>query len=239
MSLSLVMLQEKIDARNLRERGLLFVCALAVVFLLWNLLVQSSFAKQQQVLNKQLQDISSQRQTLDAQVASITLALATDPNLEQKNHIAQIKAEISELDNQLGSLTQGLVSADKLPQILQEVLTKMSRLTLLRVQTLPADELPLIVAGDVDQQATPSIQAIQASPPTTKTTSQGAGVFKHSVVVRVSGSYFELLEFVRLLEVSEWRFYWEQLDYRVTRYPNADILLRVYTLSAEKGYLGV
>lgn len=230
MSFSFVQLQEKIDARNIRERGLLFLCVLAVVMLLWNLLVQSSLDKQQQLLESQLKDISTQRKNLDTQVASITLALATDPNLEQKNHITKIKADIVELDNQLGSLTQGLVSVEKLPQILQEMLTKMSRLTLTRVQTLAAEELPLVLASNASDTAPPSATDASAT---------GTGVYKHSVVVRVSGSYFELLEFVQMLEASEWRFYWEQLDYRVTRYPKADILLRVYTLSAEKGYLGV
>lgn len=230
MSFSLTQLQEKIDARNIRERSLLFLCVLAVILLLWNLLAQSSLDKKQQLLETQLKDISTQRKNLDAQVASITLALATDPNLEQKNHIAQLKADIGELDNQLGGLTQGLVSVDKLPLILQEMLTKMSRLTLARVQTLAAEELPLALARETSEEV-----ATDA----TDLTDQGTGVYKHSVVVRVSGSYFELLAFVQLLEASEWRFYWEQLDYRVTYYPNADILLRVYTLSAEKGYLGV
>jgi MSHA biogenesis protein MshJ len=69
--------------------------------------------------------------------------------------------------------------------------------------------------------------------------SVSAGIYKHTVVLRVSGSYFELLDFLQILESSQWHFYWEQLDYRVTNYPNADILLRVYTLGAEKGRIGV
>jgi hypothetical protein len=76
MALSLSQLQEKIDARNIRERSLLFVCVIAVVFLLWNLLVQSSLDKEAGVLNSQLNDSKAQRQTLEAQVVTITQALA-------------------------------------------------------------------------------------------------------------------------------------------------------------------
>lgn len=224
MSISIHELRQKIDARNIRERSLLFLCVLAVVFLLWNLLVQSSLDKSEQALNTQLKDLKTQRQSLETQVTAISQALATDPNLEQKNHIAQLKSQISALDTQLGGLSQGLVSADDLPGILQEMLAKTSTLTLTHVQTLPVEELPLTFATQVENAEAEEVSA---------------GIFKHGVVLRVSGSYFQLLEFLHLLETSSWRFYWEQLDYRVTTYPNADILLRVYTLGAEKGRLGV
>lgn len=224
MTISIQEWQEKIDARNIRERSLLFLCALAVVFLLWNLLVQSSLDKNEQLLSAQLKDLKTQRQSLETQVTAIAHALSTDPNLEQKNHIIQLKSQINALDVQLGGLSQGLVSADDLPGILQEMLAKTTTLSLTHVQTLPVEELPLTFATQNKNSTSEEISA---------------GIFKHGVVLRVSGSYFQLLEFLHLLETSSWRFYWEQLDYRVTTYPNADILLRVYTLGAEKGRLGV
>lgn len=216
-------LQEKIDARNLRERALIFVTLLAVVFMLWQLLFQSGVDKQRTLLNGQVNDLTTQRQAVEAQIAAITQALATDPYLEEKNRMAQLQSEIADLDAQLGSLSQGLVSADELPRVLQEMLAKTASLHLLHVQTLPVRELPLIAAEAAEDDGEAS----------------SAGVFKHGVILRVSGSYFQLLEFLQQLETAERRFYWEQLDYRVTRYPNAEILLRVYTLGAERGRLGV
>ena len=38
-------LQEKIDARVVRERVMIFMVGLAVVYMLWNLLIQSHFDK--------------------------------------------------------------------------------------------------------------------------------------------------------------------------------------------------
>lgn len=224
MAISLRDLQEKIDARNMRERGLLFLCVLALIYLFWNLALQSGIDKEEQAVSAQLKDLKTQRQNLEVQVTGIAHALATDPNLEQKNHITRLKNEINALDSQLAGLSRGLISAADLPGILQEMLAKTSTLTLIRVQTLPVEELPLTFTKQGEGSGTEEISA---------------GIFKHGVVLRVSGSYFQLLEFLRLLETSSWRFYWEQLDYRVTQYPNADILLRVYTLGAEKGRLGV
>lgn len=222
MSFSLNELREKIDARNLRERSILFLCLLAVVFLLWTLLLQNRIDNEQRALNAQLNDLNTQRRTAEEQITGVAMALASDPNLEQKNLIAQLTNTINALDVQLGNLSQGLISADDLPRILQEMLAKTSTLELVRVQTLPVEELLL-----------PDIRT------TAQNTGANAGVFKHSVVLRLSGNYFQLLEYLQVLESAEWRFYWEQLDYRVKNYPNAEILLRVYTLGAEKGRLGV
>ena len=215
-------LQQKIDSRVLRERVLLFLTALAVVFLLWSLLLQNAIDARQKNLSSQLDAVRTQRQALDAQIATVSLAVANNPNTGKQNTIATLKADLAQMDSDLANLSQGLVSAAELPQILQDVLLQTGELTLVQLQTLPVQELQLTRIE-----------------PTDGAQGKGAGVFKHEVVLKVSGSYFEVLTFLTSLESTRWRFYWEQLDYAVTDYPNADIELRVYTLSAEKGLLGV
>lgn len=219
---ALSQLQQKIDSRILRERVLLFLTALAVVFLLWSLMFQNAIDARQSELSNQLDTVRIQRQALDAQIATISLAVANNPNTEKQHTIATLKAERAQLDADLANLSQGLVSAAELPQILQDVLLQTGELKLVQMQTLPVQELQLAGVETNDGAEV-----------------NGAGVFKHEVVLKVSGNYFQVLTFLTSLESTRWRFYWEQLDYAVTEYPNADIELRVYTLSAEKGLLGV
>ena len=219
---ALSQLQQKIDSRILRERVLLFLTALAVVFLLWSLMFQNAIDARQSELSNQLDTVRTQRQALDAQIATISLAVANNPNTEKQHTIATLKAERAQLDADLANLSQGLVSAVELPQILQDVLLQTGELKLVQMQTLPVQELQLAGVETNDGAEV-----------------NGAGVFKHEVVLKVSGNYFQVLTFLTSLESTRWRFYWEQLDYAVTDYPNADIELRVYTLSAEKGLLGV
>ncbi|MGM8227704.1 MSHA biogenesis protein MshJ [Cellvibrio sp. ARAG 10.3] len=219
---ALTQLQQKIDSRVLRERVLLFLTALALVFLLWSLMFQNAIDARQSELSNQLNNVRTQRQALDAQIATVSLAVANNPNTEKQNTIATLKAERAQLDADLANLSQGLVSAAELPQILQDVLLQTGELKLVQMQTLPVQELQLVRVASIDGSE-----------------SKGAGVFKHEVVLKVSGNYFQVLTFLTSLETTRWRFYWEQLDYAVTEYPNADVELRVYTLSAEKGLLGV
>jgi MSHA biogenesis protein MshJ len=52
---------EKIDNRLLRERVLIFITSLAVVFLLWNFLVQARFDKERATLENQQKQVSTEQ----------------------------------------------------------------------------------------------------------------------------------------------------------------------------------
>lgn len=224
---TLIQLQEKIDARVMRERLLIFITAAAVVFMAWNFLVQLPIEKQLQESREQLALLAAQRTSLQTQITATTQSLLNDPNKPKKLQIAQLQSDIGVLETQLHSVSQNLIKADQLPHALQDVLEKTAQLTLLEVKTLPAQELQFVAVN------TPT----NVSPTTTD--DLRAGVFQHVVELRVSGSFSQVVEFLIALEHLPWRFYWQSLDYSVVHYPNAEVRLRVYTLSSEEGLLGV
>ncbi len=221
-------IQEKIDARVIRERALIFLTALAVIFMLWNFLVQSTFDTQILETQSQLDAITAQRTTMQTQVAAITQNLLIDPDKQKKAQVEQLQTDIHELDNQLQSVSQNLIKADDLPQALQEVLQKTRQLTLLEVKTLPAKEL----------QFAPVVTTAAGQAPGVVEENK-AGVYQHVVELRVSGSFSQVLQLLIALERLPWRFYWQSLDYSVVHYPNAEVTLRVYTLSSDEGLFGV
>jgi len=219
-------IQEQIDARILRERVLLFLCGLAVVFLLWNLLVQSHIDAKAKLLRADIEKVAAERKQTEAQLTAFAMAAASDPAKGKKAEIEKLKQQIAEVEARLSGLSQGLVSAEDLPKILEEVLLRTSQVTLLKVKTLPASELMLT---KVDTEDPDNAKAIQ----------QGTGVYKHAVNIKVSGSYQQLLQLLTAIEALKWKFYWESLDYKVTSYPQAEIVIRVFTLSSNEGLLGV
>lgn len=225
----LISLQEKIDARIMRERALILLTALAFIFMFWNFVVQSSIDKKTQEVRASLAALATQRTTLQTQIAATTQSLLNDPDKQKKEQIEQLQTDIKGVENQLQSVSQNLIKAEQLPQALQEVLQKTEQLTLLEVKTLPAQELQFI---DVTA-ATPNTQQ------PTATEEARAGVYQHAVELRVSGSYSQILNLLMALERLPWRFYWQSLDYSVEHYPNAEVTLRVYTLSSEEGLFGV
>ena len=219
---SLKKIQERIDSRIIRERALIFLTVMAAIFMLWNF-AQSTIDTKIEATQTQLDTLVTQRTTMQTQIAAATQSLLNDPNKIKNEQINQLEEDIRKLETQLQSVSQNLIKAEQLPLALQEVLQKADQLTLLEVNTLPAQELQFVAA-----ESSSNADA-----------ENNAGVFQHVVELRVKGSFNQVVQLLISLEHLPWRFYWQSLDYKVEQYPHAEIKLRVYTLSSEEGLFGV
>ena len=219
---SLNKIREKIDSRIMRERVLIFLTLLAAIFMLWNF-VQSTIDKKAEATQAQIDNLVTQRTAIQTQIAATTQSLLNSPNKIKNEQIEHLEENIKNLEAQLQGVSQNLIKAEQLPVALQEVLQKADQLTLLEVNTLPAEELQFV--------------ATDGSP--VADGENNAGVFQHVVELRVKGSFSQVVQLLVSLENLSWRFYWQSLDYKVEQYPNAEIKLRVYTLSSEEGLFGV
>jgi len=217
---------EKIDSRILRERVLIFLTLLALIFLVWNFLVQAKFDRERNALQAEAAKVAAEQQTLQTQMSTLAMAMASDPAIAKTNEIGLLNTRISEVEARLSGLSQGLISAEQLPKVLEEVLLRTSSVKLLQVRTLAATELQLVTAT-TDTKVED------------KSAAGGTGVYKHGVLIRVAGNYSQLIQLMTEIEALQWKFYWESLDYTVKQYPNAEIDIRVFTLSSEEGLLGV
>jgi MSHA biogenesis protein MshJ len=226
----LIKIQEKIDARIMRERGLIFVTIIAFIFMFWNFAIQTSIDKKTEETRKSLDALATQRTVLQTQITAATQSLMNDPDKQKKEQVAQLETDIGGVEAQLQTVSQNLIRAEQLPQALQEVLQKTQQLTLLEVKTLPAHELQFT------EVATTNVSGAQQAPVAEEAS---AGVYQHTVELRVSGNFSQVLSFLIALEHLPWRFYWQSLDYSVNQYPNAEVKLRVYTLSSDEGLFGV
>lgn len=231
-------LMEQIDARVLRERVLIFLTLLAVVFLIWQLLVQSSIDNTSKSLEAERAKITKEQQDLETKITTLSVAMASDPAIAKRKEIDKLRVDISKVEGNLAGLAQGLISAEQLPKVLQDVLARTASIQLREVRTLPVTELQLAPQAVVGQTNNVGVQSA-SSAAATQTPVAGTGVYKHSVIIRVAGSYLELLNLLREIEALEWKFYWESLDYSVKSYPNAEIDIEVFTLSSEEGLFGV
>lgn len=211
------MICDRFDGLTLRERGLVLLSVLASVFLLCATVIGKPLAEARQRVDLQTQALNQRISQMALEEAAYQQAAAVDPEVSLRRERDDLKARLATLDRELAELSLGLVSAHQLATVLQEVLVRADKLQLRSLQTLPVEPLNLAsTAGD-----------------------ERAHVYKHSVALVVSGTYFDVLDYLKTLEALGWRFYWEELRYEQEQYPNGLFELRVFTLSTEKGLLGV
>lgn len=223
----------RIDALTTRERVLVLVTAVAVpVFLLHTLFIDPAVTRrkalsvrmaQQQI---ELQALQVKLQTLEKQRA--------DPDAAQAARRDESKRQIAEIDATLKNLQSGLVPAQQMNALLQDVLKRNPRLHLVAVTTLPA--APLV---EKREPADKSAAAASSPKPPDRSGAQTGGVFKHGVQITLQGSYADLHDYLAGLEKLPWRMFWSRASLSAENHPRLTLTVTIYTLSLDKAWLVV
>ena len=215
------------NQRNFRERLLIGVSLIAIVYLLWDFFYLTSSIKKRDNLTQRYEAVSKDMVILNSEQQILLKALRKDPLAEKKREIVRLEQEISVVDEALDNLSLGLVPAEKLTKILYDVLEATDSARFVNMEMKSPQLLNLSSSSEVIEDDG-----------NTQLNSQPVGIYKHSVVIEMRGRYFEIVDYLDALEELGWRFYWESLEYNVSTYPSATVVLEVFTLSKEKGALG-
>ncbi len=215
------------NQRNFRERILIAFSLFALVYLVWDFLFLSSAQKKQQALSQRYEAVSKDMLILTSEQKVLLKALQTDPLAEKKREVVRLEQEISVVDSELDNLSLGLVPAEKLAKILYDVLQANHSAKLIELGTQKPSLLRL---SPITQNTNDQDQIVSAN---------SVGIYKNSVVLEIHGKYFDVVTYLEALEGLDWRFYWESLEYEVERYPHGKAILEVFTLSTDRGAIGV
>ena len=226
--------RENVDDLKVRERLMVLLMALALVYMVWDLVIFNPLAVAKANVDTQVSTVQQKIDAMKMEEQAILSAVDADPDRNIKNQIAQTKQELERLNTVLEELSLGLVPVDELTAILHDVLKKTKQLALVNLRTLPVEAVSLQPVQEFAIAATNENPDMISDEPEVTT-----GVYKHRVALKVQGNYRELLIYLRALENLDWRFYWDELHFEEEQYPDAIIRLHVYTLSTDEGLFGV
>ena len=203
----------KIDSLSLRERLLVLLTALLLIVALWQTLLMHPLeqrAKETRAELAALEDrISAANSSLEEQI--LQLAGGGD---DQRSRIASLRRRIDEINATLGNHAAELIDPAEMAQVLEGVLKKRSKLTLVRIR----NTMPEFLSTDDD----PS----------------GVTFYRHGLEIEVEGSYAACLAYLNAIEALPWRLYWQVLELDVIDYPLNRIRIEVSTLSLDEGWIG-
>lgn len=221
------------NARILRERIIIALCIIAALYFVWDFAVLQGLAAKRNALDSRYQLATSDMTKLSAEERVLSQALLNNPNAKKQREILQLEARLKKLDEEIEALSVGLVSAEKLPRAIREVLLSRNDLSLVGFQAYEPEQLRL-TANTLEDESVFDESLID----TTIRERDSVGVYKHRVALRIEGSYFAIRDYLYELEESEWHFYWSSLDYSVGAHPKATAQIEVYTLSTDRGFIG-
>jgi len=230
-------LANRINARTLRERMMLFGATTAViVFLLYSLFLNPLLVRQA-ALRAQVSQQQGNISGIDSEIGAMLQAYELDPNAVANARLAVLDLETTQLSASLRTMQKGLVAPENIAPLLETILKANGRLQLVSMRTLPASPfgdaaLPLNAAGK--PPAAQSATSIVAAPAPTAASDL---LYRHGVELTVRGNYLDMVAYLDALEALPTRLFWAGAALEVEQYPNARLSLTVYTLSLDKKWM--
>lgn len=204
-------LKEKFDALTSREQWLIALAGWFAISGAGALVFIEPATKAIMDLQAQFSSNEQNTQQLLTLNALKQQKLSASPNAELEAELSTLNREIDVLDDQVQKKVAGLVPAPKMPKLLERVLEQSERLTLLSMASLPAQQI---------------------------TDSKDAGYFVHPIELTLRGRYFDIVRYLSDLEALPEKYYWRSVDYKVTDYPYAEVVIQVYSLGESEIFIG-
>lgn len=262
-------LTAQINARTLRERILIFVASILVLSWLLNVaLLDPIFAKERQLVT-QINTDQAEMNNLEAELNILHNGGVTNPNQKEFNQIKELSAQLKTLHQQVQNSQSSVVIAERIPDMLQDILSHHESLILVSLRTLPTDDLTAksqqkqqgrtpdekeydaavknMLKSDInDDLAAAEIDPNKKLAAIQKKADENRQLitniprlFKHGIEVKVRGSYTQLVDYVRALESLDWHMGWAELTLESKNYPESELTIIVYTLSLESAWIKI
>lgn len=232
--------QQKFDALNQRERVIVFVIALLVVYLILQSLVLDPLLRDRTVTLRQQQQLQQQIAELQEAKTVLNTQLDSGVNRAKEQRREQLRMQVNTLDEQIERSVLAMIPPQKMAQVLESVLLQDKNLKLLAIENRPG--LPVLKTEDLEgnkSETNKSSRKKTNAPTTSANASAAPALYQHSFVITLEGDYLSTIAYFNRLSELPWRFYWDSLIFSVDRYPKATITLTVHTVSLSEEWIGV
>jgi MSHA biogenesis protein MshJ len=203
-------LTRRYEALSLRERALVVLALLGLIIMCWDTFLMDPLRRARIGLESELANAS----TFGITATSEDIA---DPRQVSIKRAGELQTQLVNIDGQLKTTARGFVSADRMIEVLHDMLDRQGRLDLVSIRNLPVTSL----APSEDPGA-------ELQPP-----------YVHSIEIVIDGQYSDILEYLSALEALSWKFRWTSLDLSTAGYPRNRVRIELATLSLDSTWLGV
>ncbi|HTT08846.1 MAG TPA: type II secretion system protein GspM [Gammaproteobacteria bacterium] len=221
----------RIDALPGRERALLFGAAALLLAWLWDVALWQPLSQQRVQAMENITQTQNDIVSAEQQASDIEKRGIVDPDADNKSRMAQLRAQIDEVRQQLAQDGSQLVPPEKMAEVLQTMISKSGKLSLIALNSLGTSPLGPAALLSPPANAQPgTTNPAPAAPP--------AVAYRHGLRLEFSGPYLDMLEYLRTLESLPWKFLWGAVEYEVSEYPQAKGAIIVYTVSLAPAWIG-
>ena len=208
-------LSERINGLNLRERALLLLAVLAVIFLIWDVVLMNPVRERQEHVRADLEQVRNQVSELSTGIQQLATARASDPNIELRARIESLEAETDALEDRLASSYGDIAEPRQALDTLSGLLSDRPGLDLVTLENRPVQTL-----GDDQGNPVP-------------------GVFVHRIRVVVETDHDGVRDYLALISGLPSGIFLESMRLDVPDWPTNRVELMLFSLTLDENWLGV
>jgi MSHA biogenesis protein MshJ len=224
----LKLIAEKIDSLSLRERAMVFIGVIAIIFTMWDSTLMSPLELEQKKIISSLNKKNAERMVLITRVQESMNQSKEDPDAENLAKLKILRSRLINVQADLESSTDKLVSPEEMPKILETVLHKTGGLTLNNLRSLGVTPLVAKEEPDTVEKSDSKLTADNID-----------NAYRHGLRIEFTGEYLTTLDYLRSLEELEWGFFWDSFELNVNEYPETKASVEIFTLSLKEEWIGV
>ncbi|MEW6515031.1 MAG: type II secretion system protein GspM [Pseudomonadota bacterium] len=211
-----------------REKYLVVAAvAVAILFGGYSLWIEPGM-QQTDRLKKSLAQQQAEQAQLQEQVAALAVR-NSDPDSANRAELQRLHAAVAATEHEIGAFGNTLVPPQRIPALLQTLLTRHRGLMLVSMSTLPPR--PLIEL--------PAIDPTGMQPAHEPAPLPGGNLYKHGIEIKLAGGYQDLLAYVAELDASPQKLLRGGMSLVVRQHPVSELTLTIYTLSLDSTWLVV
>jgi MSHA biogenesis protein MshJ len=224
-------LAARFDALLARERVLVLFAVIVGTALIFDALAIQPLEAKKKRMTIQLSEARQAIRLADAVVSA--QGAVVDPDAVKRGYRDALRKQLAEIDRNMQGLQRGLVPPEQMARLLEEMLSRGSKLQLVSLRTLPAQRFESPAAAAASAAAAKA--GAKGAKPVTRDPERT--IYQHSVEVTLQGSYADLHEYLALLEKLPSQMFWGRIHVSAEQHPRLRVTLVVQTLSLNKAWL--
>ncbi|MBA6253077.1 MAG: MSHA biogenesis protein MshJ [Colwellia sp.] len=211
-----------------REQYMVLLTGLvAIIFIIHNFFIDDNALKIVK-LDKQIIQVNNDNRTAKASILIFEEGLSKDPNESLNKQISQYKDKLNKVDVNLLKLTSDLIDPVQMRYALMQLLKTQKGVSLQSFQVIAAQ--PMNIASTTDDETKAVV--VNSDQP-------ALILYRHAIKIKLSGSYFQLRDYLTQLEALSWKFFWQEFTYQLKEYPVSELEIEMYSLSTKREFIGV
>jgi MSHA biogenesis protein MshJ len=215
-----------------REQYMVLITGLvAIIFIIHTFFIDDNASKIDK-FEKQIIQMSKANRSANSSITLLEDGLSKDPNSALNKQISQYKERLKKVDVNLLQLTSDLINPIQMRHALLQLLKTQKGISLQSFQVIPAQAITLA-------SSKPAVKSKDISTAEADLNQEKLVLYRHSIKIKLSGSYFQLRDYLTQLESLSWKFFWKEFNYQLKEYPVSELEIEMYSLSTKREFIGV